>query len=242
MIGLNLAKSSLQGKESAKRRLDAGNLSHRIRSCSGQQGLTLTEMIVVIAIIGIITAISFNNLLDFQEHNRLNNEVQQLVSDLRQTQVRALAVEPQDVRDHHQHEALAYDIGYALEWKGEEDKYRTYFYQERGDKDSKPLPDYNYDDSDVPPGQRLEKDDEGFYLKEVELQDSEINSIRANNNDREIAIMAFERPRPGAWLYYKDDDGDYHKTDSITITLRSLGRRGYEQDIVVNKAGQISIE
>lgn len=56
-----------------------------------QNGFTLTETMIIVAIIGILALISFPVLRDFQPTLQLNGVVRELVSDLRLTQQLAVS-------------------------------------------------------------------------------------------------------------------------------------------------------
>lgn len=59
---------------------------------AGRGGFTLVELSVATGIIGLILFFSFPTLANFREHVYLESTSKQLVSDLRQTQIKAICL------------------------------------------------------------------------------------------------------------------------------------------------------
>ena len=187
----------------------------------GKRGITTFEFLVVVSVIGILSALMVANYRAFERQNVLGNLAQDIALSIRLTQSYGLYVQGQTGVDNFQ-------VSYGIRF--DENTPQKYFIY-RNELDRK---DYTYALGD----RRLDEYSigGGYAIQNVCVTNTGGDDCWGSGTD--VVEIAFDRPKPDAHFLFNGvlDDTYTH----ATIVLRD--QNGLTRNIIVRVTGYVSVQ
>lgn len=207
-------------------------LKEKIRLVSSKKdaGFTLTELLIVISIIGILSLITFPYYRSARQQLAVQRASSRLAQDVRRAQEMAMSVERVDSDkcftngDPKHPDDYEYGFGIHLTTIGEEKQYHLY--------------------ADCNGDERFKGPDEDFELYIVDLVNVESIYIQSTATTYNYFDIVFTPPDPyvslGGRALHMNDPLVFE--DEVSIVIRALGDPLKTKTVTVNKAGLVTIE
>lgn len=201
---------------------------HRKRHISSQNGFTLTEMIIVIALMAILSTVVLTNYSSFENKQVLKNLTQDVALSLRLAQSYGLFVRSEGSGD--------FEVSYGVHFKkGTPTEYLIY-------KDSdRSVGGYKYTAGNKVQGYTL---GEGYKIKNVCAEEAIsgdsycFSGVPGPRRINQLDIT-FDRPRPDA--HFRSKKGADIKTDYVNAEVTIQNPDGDEKSVKILITGYIGV-